>query len=73
MTPEQKRLALALVAVIGIGAAAFSAYRSFSGPKEEIVGTIDFGPGGGKASEQGKSSNPQGDPSGMPPGMAEGK
>lgn len=80
MNENTKRVGLIAIVVIAVVAAAFSFYNSMSEPKEEIVGTIDFGPGGGKASEMGGDAGgaaggpPSGaDPaSGMPAEMAGG-
>lgn len=82
MNENSKKIGLIVVVVIAVGIAAFSIFNSMSGPKEEVVGTLDFGPGGGKASEMGGTpadgsgtgaTPPGADPaSGMPAEMAGG-
>lgn len=68
MNENTKKFGLIAVVVVAVCAAAFSIYSSMSEPKEEIVGTIDFGPGGGKASEMGgNQSGGLGGPPGNPP------
>jgi flagellar basal body-associated protein FliL len=50
MEDEQKKtgktILVVIAVVVGVGLAAWSGYRSLSGPKENIVGTIPAGPGG---------------------------
>jgi hypothetical protein len=67
MTDGQKRGILIVVAVVAVGAAAFSIFNSMSSEKEQVVGTLPMPPGGGRDAEKGGAA---GDPSGMPPEMA---
>lgn len=67
MDENTKKIILIVVVVVALIAAGFSAYKTMA-PQEEVVGTLDMGPGGGRDAEKG-DANAAEDPSGMPANM----
>lgn len=88
MTEEAKKILAIVGAVIAVGIAVFVGMKSMGGagvPKENVVGTIDMGAGGGREAEGGPPAggtpgtpplatdpNAAADPSGMPVDMVDG-
>ena len=83
MTEELKKTLAIVGAVVAVGIAVFVGMQSMGGtgvPKENVVGTIDMGTGGGREAEAGAAGAPvpvndpnaPADPSGMPADMVDG-
>jgi hypothetical protein len=73
MTESQKKNTIYVVAALAVAAAAYSFYASMAAanPKEEIVGTLDMGPKGGRDAEKASGDVASGMPAEM--GGGEGK
>lgn len=73
MDQKTKTYLLIAIVVVAVIAAGYSAFRTVSGPKEEVVGTLPMPEGGGRDAEKGAGQSKGEDPSGMPAGMANPK
>jgi hypothetical protein len=53
---EKTKLGLLIAVVVAVVAVAvYSGVNSLGGPREEVVGELDMGPGGGRDAERGGS------------------
>lgn len=69
MDQKTKTYVLIAIVIVAVIAAGYSAFRTMSGPKEEIVGTLPMPEGGGHDAEKGTAPSQGEDPSGMPANM----
>lgn len=67
MTEEQKKAGVIVVTVVAVAVAGYAIYNSIStlNPKEEVVGTLDMGPKGGRDAEKASGESPSGMPKEM--------
>jgi hypothetical protein len=73
MSESQKRTLIVVLAVIAVGVAGYSAYNSMTPEKEQVVGTLDMGPQGGREAERGKGDVASGMPADIANPTGEGK
>ncbi len=58
MTEGQKRVCVITITAVAIAAAGYSVYVSTTPEKEQVVGTLDMGPGGGRDADTARAALP---------------